>query len=63
MNPLLVTVGRILAGMLISLLTETFVRQALIVLLEKLVVKTESDIDDRLLKLAKEAWGVGPQLP
>lgn len=45
-------------GMLLSLLTEGFLKGVIIVALEKLVKKTDTDIDDNLLDSVKEAWGI-----
>lgn len=44
-------------SMLTSLMTEKFLKKAIIAGLEKVVDKTKSDLDDRLLAYAKEAWG------
>lgn len=49
--------GKIGISLLMSLLTETFLKQALILGLEKLVKLTASDLDDKLLQAAEEAWG------
>lgn len=51
------SLGKIGLSMLMSLITESFLKQALILGLEKLVKRTESDLDDKLLKAAEEAWG------
>lgn len=48
--------GHALLGMLASLVTESFLKKAVILALEKVVKKTDSDIDDKLLQAAKEAW-------
>lgn len=50
------TLGTTLLALLTSLVSETFLKKAIILGLEKLVSKTESDLDDQLLKAAKEAW-------
>lgn len=54
--PILSTLGGVAIHMLTSLLTEAFLKRALLIALEKLVKKTESDADDKLLEAAKEAW-------
>jgi hypothetical protein len=54
------TLGKVGISLLMSLLTETFIKKALIAALEQLVKKTQSDLDDRLLSAAKEAWGESP---
>jgi hypothetical protein len=51
------TLGKVGLSLLMSLLTETFIKKALIAALEQLVKKTQSDLDDRLLAAAKMAWG------
>jgi hypothetical protein len=57
--PILGVVGKILLSLVTSLLTEAFIKKAIVLLLEKLSAKTQTDIDDKLLKAAKEAWGLG----
>lgn len=49
--------GKVGMSLLMSLLTEAFIKKAVIACLELLVKRTESDIDDKILKAAKEAWG------
>jgi hypothetical protein len=44
--------------MLMQLATETFLKKAGIIALEKIAAKTETDADNRLLESAKEAWNV-----
>lgn len=39
-----------------SLLTEKVLKKAVIYSLECIVKKTETDVDDKLLKIAKEQW-------
>lgn len=53
---ILTALGKTLMAMLTSLMTEKFLKKAIIAGLEKLAVKTKSDLDDQLLKYAKEAW-------
>ena len=43
-----------------ALMTEAFLKKALVMGLEKLVKKTASDIDDKLLAEAKKSWGMEP---
>jgi len=50
--------GKIGTSLLMSLLTETFIKKMLVIALEQLVKKTDADWDDKLLKDAKEAWGL-----
>ena len=52
------TLGGILLGMGMSLLTEKVIKSLIVLGLEKLVKKTESDADDKVLQEAKKAWGV-----
>lgn len=54
LGKLLVEIGASLAT---SLLTEAFVKKAILIGLEKVAKKTESDIDDRLLQVVKDSWG------
>lgn len=54
---LLKGLGGALLSLASSLLTEKVLKKAVIVLLEKVVAKTENTTDDELLKIAKEAWG------
>lgn len=53
---LLRTAGSALLSLASSLVTEAFLKRAIIIGLEKLVARTETDADDKLLKLAKEEW-------
>jgi hypothetical protein len=54
---ILATVGKSLLAMLMSLLTERFLKKSIIAVLEELADKTQSDLDNKLLAAAKEAWG------
>jgi hypothetical protein len=60
MGPVIMTmlaaVGKILLSLLTSLLTEKFLKKTVIAVLEKVVNKTESDLDNQILAAAKEAW-------
>jgi hypothetical protein len=60
--PVLAAAGSTVVKMLLQLLTEKFLREAIIVALEKLVVLTETDVDNQLLEAAKAAWSV-PEAP
>ena len=40
-----------------ELATEKFLKEIIIIGLSKLVKKTETDVDDQILKEAKKAWG------
>jgi uncharacterized protein with von Willebrand factor type A (vWA) domain len=55
---MLAPIGKILLSLLASLLTEAFLKRAVVLVLSKLVDKTKTDIDNELLKAAKEAWGI-----
>ena len=48
--------GKTLLGLLTSLMTEKFFKTAIVAGLEKLVKRTQNDLDDQLLQAAKEAW-------
>lgn len=56
---ILSALGKVLMTMLTSLLTEKFLKKAIIAGLEKVVDKTASDLDNQILAAAKEAWQVG----
>lgn len=53
---ILSALGKTLLTMLTALMTEKFLKTAIIAGLEKLATRTKSDLDDRLLAAAKEAW-------
>lgn len=53
--------GKAALSMLTALLTETVLKKAIILLLEKVATKTENTLDNQLLAIAKEAWEA-PQL-
>jgi hypothetical protein len=55
-------VGKVLLSLVTSLLTETVLKKVIILLLEKVSAKTENDLDNQLLAIAKEAWEA-PKLP
>jgi hypothetical protein len=46
--------------MLMSLLTEKVLKHAIVTGLDKLVTRTQSEVDDKLLAVCKEAWGMVP---
>lgn len=54
--PIVGILGKIGMQLLMSLMTEAFLKRAVLIGLEKLVKRTESDADDQLLAAAKEAW-------
>ena len=56
MPAILKVVGVSLANLGAALITEAFLKKIIIIALEKLVKKTETDVDDKILQLAKEAW-------
>lgn len=49
-----------LASLGMSLLTETFLKDIIILALEKLAASTKTDLDDKLLADMKKAWGMAP---
>lgn len=55
-------IGRVLLQMLLALVTEKFIKQAVIMGLEKLVKLTETEEDDKLLKAAEEVWNKKPEV-
>lgn len=59
-----ISIGRTVLQSLVSmgaaLLTEGFLKQAIVIGLSKLAVKTSTDVDDRLLKAVRSAWGMAP---
>lgn len=65
MHPVIATIlgalGKTLLGLLTSLLTEKFLKKAIIAGLEQIVNKTQSDFDNQLLAAAKEAWEEAPK--
>lgn len=54
--PILSGLGSLGIKLLMSLVTEAFMKKAIVISLEKLVKRTESDVDDQLLNAAKDAW-------
>lgn len=56
MPAILKVIGVSLANLGAALITEAFLKKIIIIALEKLVKKTETDVDDKILQLAKEAW-------
>jgi hypothetical protein len=54
--------GKVFLSLATSLLTEVVIKKVTILLLEKIAAKTESDLDNQLLVIAKEAWEA-PKLP
>lgn len=65
---ILAPIGTLLVTMGTQLLTEAFLKKAVVIGLRKIVAKTENKTDDELLKQAEEAWGTTekeeePQLP
>ena len=50
--------GKVGMSLVMSLMTEAFIKKLLVAALEYLVKKTESDVDDKVLAAAKESWGM-----
>jgi hypothetical protein len=48
--------GKVLLQLASSLLTEKVLKKAIIYGLESVAKRTETDIDDKLLQIAKEQW-------
>jgi len=62
--PLLATaLGKSLLSLLMALLTEKFLKKGIIAVLEEIADKTQSDLDNKLLAAAKEAWEDKPDAP
>lgn len=55
---LLAAAGHAALSLAASLVTEAFLKKAIILGLEKLVAATSNDLDNKLLDAAKEAWKV-----
>lgn len=54
------TLGAALLHMGTALLTEAFLKRAIVIGLRKLVAKTETEADNQLLEAAEKAWGTKP---
>jgi hypothetical protein len=54
--PILGTLGTVALHMLTQLMTEKVLKKMIILGLEKLAARTQTDVDDQLVKAAKEAW-------
>ena len=52
------TALQVLISMASSLLTESFLKHAVVIGLEKVVKRTGSDTEAQLLAAAKQAWGM-----
>lgn len=48
--------GKVLVNLGASLLTEKLLKKLVIFALENVVKRTKTDIDDKLLQMAKEEW-------
>lgn len=48
--------GKVLMQLGTSLLTEKVLKKAIIFALESVAKRTDTDIDDKLLQIAKEQW-------
>lgn len=55
---LLAMLGHLGIQLLMALLTEDVLKKVIILGLEKLSAATKNDTDDKLLAIAKQAWGV-----
>lgn len=53
---ILATLGKTLLGLFMALLTEKFLKKTIIASLEKIVDRTQNDLDNKILAAAKEAW-------
>lgn len=52
------SLGQVALGMLSSLVTDAFIKQAIVAALERLVAGSGSDLEQKLLDAAKSAWKV-----
>lgn len=59
LTAMLTALGKVLLSMFTALFTEKFLKIAIVSGLEKIASKTQSELDDKLLAAAKEAWGYG----
>lgn len=48
--------GKVLLGMATSLMTEALMKKLIVMALEKMVAKTETEIDNQILLECKKAW-------
>lgn len=53
--------GKVLVSMVTSLLTEAVLKKLIVMALEKVVAKTENDIDNQVLAECKKAWYPAPE--
>ena len=53
--------GSILIKLATALATEAFLKEMIIIVLTKIVKRTESEVDDRILLEAMKAWGEGKE--
>lgn len=62
MNTLLMSLGLVLGKSLVSmgtsLLTENFLKHIVIIVLEKIVKKTDTNADDEFLDALREQWNI-----
>lgn len=56
MGTLFSVLGKVLVSLGASLVTEKVMKKVVIFALESIAKKTETDVDDKLLKIAKEQW-------
>lgn len=52
------TLAKIVISMIMSLLTEEFLKKSIVIGLSKLVKMTATDADDKLLEAAKKSWKI-----
>jgi hypothetical protein len=52
------TLGSLLVTMLTNLLTEKFLKKAIVAVLESVASKTTNTLDNQLVAAAREAWGL-----
>jgi hypothetical protein len=55
MSILIEVLKQILKAVLVSLVTEKFIKEVIVYALEKLVAKTDNEVDDELVSMVKKA--------
>ena len=58
MQTILLALGKVLLSILMSLLTESFIKKLIVHGLEKLASLTETDADNKIVRDIREEWGL-----
>ena len=56
--PFVMTLVKMTISLISTLLTQGVLKQIIVLGLEKVALKTKSDVDDKLLAIVKKEWGV-----